>query len=156
MSDLEQIKTKIAATEAELATAKNKLKEAEDARDEGKIAKYEGEVKDLRALQIQQQEEKNLLLKTSLSNASSDEAKIAKYEGEVKDLRALLIQQQEKKNLLLKTSLGNASSLREFINCFILNTPSDYFKLWCVLQLWPLLRDRRVCFSSWCFFLMCL
>jgi len=65
MTDLEQIKTKIAVTEAELATAKHKLAEGEEARDEAKVAKCEGEVARKEMLLIQQQEKENLLLKAS-------------------------------------------------------------------------------------------
>jgi multidrug resistance efflux pump len=68
MSELEQIKAKIAETEAGLATAKSKLAEAELAENEAKVAKYEADVKELRALLIQQQEEENLLLKAGSGN----------------------------------------------------------------------------------------
>jgi hypothetical protein len=68
MSDLDQIKAKIAATEAELETANIKLAKAEEARNAVDIAKYEGQVNILWVLLAQQQEKENLLMKTSAGN----------------------------------------------------------------------------------------
>lgn len=65
---MEVIKAKIAGTEDGLTAAKIKLAEAEGGGPEDKIAKYEADVKELRALLTQQQAEKNLLLKTALGN----------------------------------------------------------------------------------------
>ena len=61
-SDLEQIKAKIVATDAELGTAKRKLEEAVKSGDQRKIAKYEDDVKRKENLLIEQQKEKNILL----------------------------------------------------------------------------------------------
>jgi hypothetical protein len=68
MSDLEQIKTEIAATEAELETARIKLAKAEEARNAVDIAKCRYEVQDVRALLDQQQGKENLLMKTIAGN----------------------------------------------------------------------------------------
>ncbi len=66
MSELEQIKTKIAITEAELATSKSKLVEAEKVSNQAKVAEYEDQVARNRKLLTQQQEKDNLLMNASL------------------------------------------------------------------------------------------
>jgi hypothetical protein len=70
-SKLDQIEADIGVTKAELAAAKSKLVEAEKSGDQAKIEKYENEVKELRALLIEQQRKENLLLAgagTTISN----------------------------------------------------------------------------------------
>jgi hypothetical protein len=68
MSDLEQIKTKIATTKAELATAKSKLAQAVGVGNEAEVDKYEDQVLWKLKLLTLQQEKEILLLKASLGN----------------------------------------------------------------------------------------